>query len=496
MDAWWSSGKEKPEPAPRACAVAYYRHSAADRQENSVPIQQELVGKWCKENQIEIIKEFADRGVSGLSTERRDAFNDMMENWVKKRDDFQYVVALDVSRWGRFQDIDLSAAYSSDCTRHGKQVVYTNLGLPKKNDPIHSILVSLERYRAAQYSRELSEKVTNGLIKISRQGFRPGGYAPYGLTRLLLNEERRPVKTLKPGEWKSIQNQRVTLAPGDPKEVAVVRRIFREFVLGGRLEREIAKDLNRDGIPAPGGGRWEQDKVHRILTMEVYTGTIIWNRTTERLMSLPRPNPREEWVRTPSAFKGIISGELYERAAAIFAERKRRQTPEYVVERVKRVFDLRGMVTRRLVNADAKSRGLFTYRRHFRSIDRAFQEIYSDIRIQVIRTIRTKLEATAVEVEDYEDFIVVNRSLSLVVQPSVPVPWGYDFFWSFRLDRRPVIDVTLGVPLSGPPDYAIMGYLALPRLLLTRNYLRVFPHDWRFELYGHEDLDFIKDLVI
>ena len=43
-------------------AVAYYRHSAQDRQENSVEIQQDQVRQFAQEHDIEIIREFADRG--------------------------------------------------------------------------------------------------------------------------------------------------------------------------------------------------------------------------------------------------------------------------------------------------------------------------------------------------------------------------------------------------------------------------------------------------
>jgi len=75
-----------------------------------VAIQQELVQKWARENGVEIIHEFADRCKSGLTAEGRDEFNDMMDNWVKVRKDFDFVLCLDVSRWGRFQDIDLSAS--------------------------------------------------------------------------------------------------------------------------------------------------------------------------------------------------------------------------------------------------------------------------------------------------------------------------------------------------------------------------------------------------
>ena len=100
---WWE--REQPSeapPAPRHRAVAYYRHSAQDRQENSVSIQQELVRKWAAENGVDITHEFADRGKSGLTAEGRDGFNELMDRWVKQRDDFEFVLCLDVSRWGRF----------------------------------------------------------------------------------------------------------------------------------------------------------------------------------------------------------------------------------------------------------------------------------------------------------------------------------------------------------------------------------------------------------
>ncbi len=134
---WWVQNMPPTDSStPEFRAVAYYRHSAQDRQENSVAIQQEQVQQWARENGIEIIHEFSDRGKSGLTAQGRDGFNDMMENWVKTRDDFQYVLCLDVSRWGRFQDIDVSAQYSAECKRHGKEVIYTTLGKPKEDDPL------------------------------------------------------------------------------------------------------------------------------------------------------------------------------------------------------------------------------------------------------------------------------------------------------------------------------------------------------------------------
>jgi DNA invertase Pin-like site-specific DNA recombinase len=106
---WWQ-GSTKAESVFTARAVAYYRHSAQDRQKNSVEIQCDQVRAWAAANQVEIIREFADRGKSGLTAEGRPAFTEMMA-LVRTKADFSKVLVLDVSRWGRFQDIDLSAQY-------------------------------------------------------------------------------------------------------------------------------------------------------------------------------------------------------------------------------------------------------------------------------------------------------------------------------------------------------------------------------------------------
>ena len=133
MEAWWTETNGSATGQPPLRAVAYYRHSAEIGQENSVEIQQDSVRSFAGRHDIEIINEFADRGKSGLNAEGRPAFNEMME-WVKTRDDFVLILVLDVSRWGRFQDTDLSAHYESLCTQHGKQVIYTNIGFTRDED--------------------------------------------------------------------------------------------------------------------------------------------------------------------------------------------------------------------------------------------------------------------------------------------------------------------------------------------------------------------------
>lgn len=50
MTAWWEIDTPQLLGAvPKFRAVAYYRHSAQDRQENSIPIQQDQVREWAAE---------------------------------------------------------------------------------------------------------------------------------------------------------------------------------------------------------------------------------------------------------------------------------------------------------------------------------------------------------------------------------------------------------------------------------------------------------------
>lgn len=496
MEAWWAIGADKPATPKQNRAVAYYRHSAQDRQENSIEIQQDQVRKWARDNGIEIIQEFQDAGKSGLSAEHRDGFNDMIDNWVKVRKDFQLVLVLDVSRWGRFQDIDESAKYSSICTEHGKRVVYTTIGMPKTDDLFHPIVIGFERYRSAQYSRELSGKVFKGCAKISEQGFRSGGMPPFGLHRLLLDEARAPVQVLKPGERKSIQNQRVTLKPGDQDEIDTIRRIFDEFTDRGLDESTIADRLNHEKIPSPGGCEWDGGKIRHVLTNELYIGTMVYNKTTQRLKSPSRPNPREQWIRKAGAFDGIVPEEQFSRAQAMFAERVWRRSKPFMIDRIKSVYETHGIVTPRLLEADESAPSIYAYRTQFHGLHQAFQKIFTDLLTEAAHKVRARLKAEFGQVEEFSDFLVVNGTFTVLIQPAVPVPWGFQSFWSFQPDRRPIVDITLGVPLAGTEDGEILGYVAFPRVATRRAPIRVLgSQDPKLDFFGHNGLDVIRRLA-
>jgi len=490
----WTKAKK----TPTRRAVAYYRHSAQDRQENSVEIQQDQVRKFAEENGIEIIKEFADRGKSGLSAEGRDSFNEMLHEYVVGgKAEFEFVLVLDVSRWGRFQETDLSAYYTGLCLQHGKQVVFTTIGFPKENDLLHGLHLSIERYRAASYSRELSGKVWKGCAKIAGGGYWAGGSAPYATCRILLDEKRNPLQVLTRGEHKAIHNQRVTLGPGDAAEVEAVRFIFGQCT-GGVLPEAIADRLNGMGRPAPGGGQWSRMSVRAILDNEIYAGAMVWNKTSQKMKSPSRHNPVSEWIRTERAFESIVPCAVFERAREILRQRDEARRYRYsepgMVAKLKALYEQYGIVSHKLVAAGEDMASAATYAHRFHGLDLAYQAMFGEVIKARRETILQDIRQAAGGFEQFDDFIVIDDYFSLTIQPAVPIPRGYEACWIFRPDVRREVDLTIGVPLSCPRDLDVLGYLVFPRMLCDRKVRIHTATSTTAALHSYSLLELIEEL--
>ncbi|WP_223560134.1 recombinase family protein [Chryseobacterium lathyri] len=297
-------------------AVAYYRHSAEDKQENSVAIQRNHVERFALEHNIAIIHEEIDEGVSGLLA-NRPGFERLFDNWIKNFNApyFEYVLVYDVSRWGRFQDQDQAGHYVYLCKKHGKEVVYVSRGFVDVSNQLFSSLeISIQRYMAAEYSRQLSEKVFYGCAKVSQQGYSAGGMAVYGMARQLLDVNKKPIRILSTGEHKQIANERVSFAPKNDDTTETVRKIFDLFVNNRLTISEIASYLNQRRIFSSNNKQWDKSKIIKILTNETYIGTRIYNKTWGRLKQKSYKNPRSEWVIVPDAFESTIDKDIFKKA--------------------------------------------------------------------------------------------------------------------------------------------------------------------------------------
>jgi DNA invertase Pin-like site-specific DNA recombinase len=209
---------------------------------------------------------------------------------------FDTILVLDVSRWGRYQDPDQAAHYEFICRQAGIRIVYC--GEPFRDDDSigTQLLKHMKRVMAAEFSRELSAKLTRAHLHLARLGYFQGSDAPYGLRRQLVDRTGAAGMVMKPGQRKAIAGDRVVLIPGPPEEQEHVRRIFRWYAHEGLNCVEITDRLISRGISGPAEGRWAAASVRNVLRNEIYIGYLVYNRTASKLDRAEKPNPKDLWT--------------------------------------------------------------------------------------------------------------------------------------------------------------------------------------------------------
>ena len=213
---------------------------STEHQKYSTENQAETIRRYAEQRGITIVRTYADEGKSGLNLEGREALRRLIDDVENGQTDFTVILVYDVSRWGRFQNPDEAAHLEYICTRAHINVQYCAEQFENDGSLTATIIKSMKRAMAGEYSRELSTKVFAGQCRLISMGFRQGGMAGYGLRRRLVDETRRPKADLRIGEHKSLQTDRVILVPGPPEEVQTIRRMYRLFV-----ERTAAKTISR-----------------------------------------------------------------------------------------------------------------------------------------------------------------------------------------------------------------------------------------------------------
>ena len=94
--------------------------------------------------------------------------------------DFSVILACDVSRWGRFQDTEERAFDEYLRRRADVVVVYCAEQFSADGSPMAVLLKGIRRIMAAEYSRELSEKVFLAQSSFVRMGHKQGSHPGYG----------------------------------------------------------------------------------------------------------------------------------------------------------------------------------------------------------------------------------------------------------------------------------------------------------------------------
>jgi DNA invertase Pin-like site-specific DNA recombinase len=353
--------------------AAQYVRMSTDHQNYSPVNQADANENYAKARGIETVVTYYDPGISGLHIKGRDALQQLIEDVQSKDRLFDVVLVYDISRWGRFQDIDESAYYEYICRRAGVPVYYCAEPFENDGSALAAIAKGIKRLAAAEYSRELSIKVFNAQRRLVELGYRQGGAAGYGLRRLLLSDKGVPKGELRPGEIKNIFTDRIVLVPGPRDEVAIVRWIFDCFVRRGKGEGEIAKLLNKRNIKNVSGRLWTGEKVHSVLVNEKYIGNNVWNRSSVKLKGPRVLNEPDRWVRADGAFEAIVNSTQFDATQRIIRERSRERSREEKLKPLRRLFSKHGYLSVELMK---KTRGVpaaSTYARWFGGLPAAYR---------------------------------------------------------------------------------------------------------------------------
>jgi DNA invertase Pin-like site-specific DNA recombinase len=294
--------------------AAQYVRMSTEHQTYSMENQAATIAAFAASRQLTIVRTYLDKARSGLRLSNRKALQGLIDDVEGRRADFDVILVYDVSRWGRFQDIDESAYYEFICKRAGVKVLYCAEQFENDGSFLSAIMKNIKRVAAGDFSRELSEKVFAGSCRMVRLGFKQGGSPGYALQRVLVDQSGSPKCLLAPGDRKALQTDRVILQPGRPEEVETVRWVFRSFVRGRKSELEIARALNEKDVRNEFGRPWVMLAIRRLLTCEKYIGSYVYNRKSGKLKSRRTPNPPEQWVRCNNAFESIIEAAMFEAA--------------------------------------------------------------------------------------------------------------------------------------------------------------------------------------
>ena len=195
---------------------------------------------------------YADEGISGTSTKKREQFNKMVEEC--KNGNIDLIITKSISRFAR---------NTLDCLKFvrllkelGVEVMFEKENiwtLDSKGEVLLSILSSL----AQDESRAISENSTWGIRRRFEQG------------KLHINH----TKFLG---YDKDKNGNLVI---NEKQAKIVKRIYTEF-LDGKGANRIARKLEKENVPNWNGkAKWYEGSIRKMLTNEKYKGDALLQKT-------------------------------------------------------------------------------------------------------------------------------------------------------------------------------------------------------------------------
>ena len=141
--------------AQRTLLAAQYVRMSTDYQRYSIENQAVVIAAYAQAHNLTIVRTYADKGESGLKLRNRDGLIRLLDDVQSGHAEFGHILVFDVSRWGRFQDIDESAHYEFVCRQAGIKIAYCAEQFENDGSLISNIVQDSEKSGNAADGSEL-----------------------------------------------------------------------------------------------------------------------------------------------------------------------------------------------------------------------------------------------------------------------------------------------------------------------------------------------------
>jgi len=355
--------------------AAQYIRMSTEHQNYSIEFQSLVNAAYARERGAEIVRTYTDAGISGVRIDKREGLKQLLADILGGQAGFSVVLVYDVSRWGRFQDPDEAAHYEFICKAAGVRVEYCAEAFDNDGSLTATLVKHVKRAMAAEFSRELADRIFKTKRRLGLSGFWMGGNPGFGLRRcpVAVDGKRGPI--LEIGEQNAIRGRRMVVVAGPEEEVKTVRRIFRLFVSKQLSPNAIARLLNADGTPGYNRRKWTAHGIRQVLKDERYAGVQVVGRERQFLGQSER-RPEDEWLRVPDANPAIVSPRLFK---AAHRRRLSRRYPQYtdaeLLDGLRAVLADKGRLSFQIISADPRTASPDAYKRRFGSLTAAYDRV-------------------------------------------------------------------------------------------------------------------------
>lgn len=276
--------------------IAAYCRVSTDKEDqlNSLETQKEFFLEYTKRTGDNLIKLYADEGISGTKIKNRKEFQRMLADAEKGL--FDMVVVKDISRFARNTVDLLQSVRKLKTLGIETQFLTANMTSMGNSEFVLTIFGALAQEESANTSKR---------IKFGKK----------------MNAEKGRVPNIVYGYDKTIGDY-FNLSINE-EEASVIRQMFKWYTEEGFGGAKIANMLNDRGIKTKRGNNWSQNSICRILTNEIYTGKIINGKEeiADFLTGQRKEKDESEWLVTVRPELRIIDDETFDKAQDILKGR-------------------------------------------------------------------------------------------------------------------------------------------------------------------------------